>query len=482
MINLLSARDKRYLDILESLFDSDSLTLDDLAVITRSSKRTVQNDIQGLNSCVAPLEITTSHKTGCSLIIPNNYSIDYVYQLILNQSIEYQLLEAVFFLKHESMEACSEALFISTSSLKRLIKRINQRIVPLGFKVVTAPLDLVGDEELICQLLENYLGEKYQSDEYPFTKAQLDVVDKLIELIAPHNYRVYQTMDYLKRKLLVRILRLKRNISKNICIEATVDLSYFFSECDHKRLVLEFKNAFGFILDNESWNFLLKDFITTQILTSIEEMEEVRLSNDIIRKKISKLEKICELVSIELDIPLINKKEMLLELYNETEVRRKNEFFIFDRQKRFLKLFAKENPDVYAQLVNLPVLKEQIDKKKFLDVIYTILTKWENLYHEIKKKDAEIKVGVLMDFDFNYSTFITSVLREHFNKRINFENIVIEDIGTLAAAQSKFNFIVTNISHIDLLKIPIVCTNLYPDETDFNKIKACILSVSEVAI
>lgn len=482
MINLLSARDKRYLDILESLFDSDSLTLDDLAEITRSSKRTVQNDIQSLNGCVAPLEITTSHKTGCTLIIPDNYSIDYIYQLILNQSIEYQLLEAVFFLKHDSMEACSEALFISTSSLKRLIKKINQRIIPIGFKVSTAPLDLVGDEELICQLLENYLGEKYQSNEYPFTKSQLEVVDQLIELIAPHNYRVYQTIDYLKRKLLIRILRLKRNISKNIEVKETVDLSHFFCEVAHKRLVLEFKNAFGFMLDNDSWNFLLKDFITTQILTSLDEMNEARLKDDMVSNKIAKLENICELVSLELDIPLINKDEMLLELYNETEVRRKNEFFIFNRQNRFLKLFAKENPDIYSQLVSLPVLREQLTEDNFFDVVYTILTKWKNLYHEIKKKDVEIKVGVLMDFDFNYSTFITSVLREHFNKRVNFENIVIENIHTLATTESKFNFIITNISHIDLLQIPIVCTNLYPDETDFNKIKECILSVSEVAI
>ena len=482
MIHLLSARDKRYLDILECLFDTESLTLDDLAIITQSSKRTVQNDIHGLNGCITPLAITTSHKTGCALIIPDNYSIDYIYQLILNQSIEYQLLEAVFFSKYDSMEACSEALFISTSSLKRLIKRINQRIVHLGFKIDTAPLDLIGDEELICQLLENYLGEKYRLGNYPFTKDQLEVVDQLVELIAPHGYHVYQTMDYLKRKLLIRIVRLKRNLRQNICLEGTVDLSRYASKENYERLVLAFRNAFGFRLDNEGWNFILHDFITPQILTSSEEMEEVSASNLLIQNKLKKLEQLVTSISEELSIPLMNQKELVLELYNETEVRKKNHFFIFDRQKRFLKLFAKENPTVYSQLVNLPALKAGLKSDKFFDVIYTLLTKWENLYHEIKKKDTEIKVGVFMDFDFNYSSFIASVLTEHFHKRVNFENVVIEDIQTLTTSQSKFSFIVTNMSHISLPKIPIVCTNLYPDATDFNKIKECIVTASGVAI
>jgi len=64
-------------------------------------------------------------KYGVKLILPAYFQMESIYQKILADNVNYQILECVYQEKLESIEDYAENLFTSTSSIVRSIKQIN---------------------------------------------------------------------------------------------------------------------------------------------------------------------------------------------------------------------------------------------------------------------------------------------------------------------------------------------------------------------
>nr|WP_081884466.1 helix-turn-helix domain-containing protein [Carnobacterium alterfunditum] len=64
-------------------------------------------------------------KYGVKLILPAYFQMESVYQEILADNVNYQILECLYQEKLESIEDYAENLFTSTSSIVRSIKQIN---------------------------------------------------------------------------------------------------------------------------------------------------------------------------------------------------------------------------------------------------------------------------------------------------------------------------------------------------------------------
>ena len=83
----------------------------------------------------------------------------FIYSKILSKSLEYTLLETLFFRRVSSKDDLSDSLYISETQVSRIINRINQVISKYEFKI-NNHLDIVGNEGILeiffCLFAEKY--------------------------------------------------------------------------------------------------------------------------------------------------------------------------------------------------------------------------------------------------------------------------------------------------------------------------------------
>lgn len=104
-------------------------------------------------------------------MIPTNYSRTLIYSYILSDSLEFKLLETVFFLESFSTESLAEKLFISASTLRRLIKTMNKKLVKYNFYISSSPYKLIGSETAIRNFIIHLFFEKYSRQITLFLKS-----------------------------------------------------------------------------------------------------------------------------------------------------------------------------------------------------------------------------------------------------------------------------------------------------------------------
>lgn len=92
-----------------------------------------------------------------------------VYQKALRESPSLKLLELLFFRDFSSLEELAEELFVSLSTLKRLIKKTNTYLShTFAISIVTSPVQVSGDERQIRLFYLKYFSEAYKISEWPF--------------------------------------------------------------------------------------------------------------------------------------------------------------------------------------------------------------------------------------------------------------------------------------------------------------------------
>ena len=145
MREILDGRLKRQLKILEILWDTQWMTTAELAEMIESSEKTTRNDLSQINEMIAPLTIETSFRSGVLLKKNLKTPKAFIYSKILSKSLEYTLLETLFFRRVSSKDDLSDSLYISETQVSRVINRINQVISKYEFQI-NNHLDIVGNE------------------------------------------------------------------------------------------------------------------------------------------------------------------------------------------------------------------------------------------------------------------------------------------------------------------------------------------------
>lgn len=158
-----------------------------------------------------PLHITTHNFDGIFLDIPQNYTVEYLYETILSNSTEFKIIETVFFDKTHTVDSLAEKLYLSTSTVRRLIKRINEALVSEDFSISLTPLKIVGNETNICNFIIYYISEKYTGRKKPFSRIQLNVLDKMfISATKSNGHTVnFPQIEKLRIWIMVIIIRLQ---------------------------------------------------------------------------------------------------------------------------------------------------------------------------------------------------------------------------------------------------------------------------------
>lgn len=121
--NLLSEKDERLLQLTELVYKEEGLLIRDICVSLNMTNKTLKTDIERANELFSPIQILETGKGGLKLVIPKNYSIAYIYNCFLLESKEFNILEKLLFCEQYSVDNLAEDMYISSSSLRRIIKK-----------------------------------------------------------------------------------------------------------------------------------------------------------------------------------------------------------------------------------------------------------------------------------------------------------------------------------------------------------------------
>ena len=100
MLNILSKKMKRQLLLLELLFEGETYRFQDLESQLKCSSKTLRNDLMDIDSYAKEINIHTDRENGIFAEIAPHVTEEYIYRIIMNESIEYQVLEAIVLNKY----------------------------------------------------------------------------------------------------------------------------------------------------------------------------------------------------------------------------------------------------------------------------------------------------------------------------------------------------------------------------------------------
>ncbi|WP_231122483.1 helix-turn-helix domain-containing protein [Bacillus thuringiensis] len=311
-----------------------------------------------MNQEFQPFQIETSIK-GVRLTYPSQYSADFIYQKILSLSPEFSFIERIFFDESDDIETIAEELFLSTSTLRRIITKWNVYLKQYEIYISTNPCKIMGNEQNIRSIMVHYFYEKYGVTRTPFQEKQLQVLDQLFLYVTQKNQIQLNFPDLIRIRYwtMVNVIRLQHHHMKAVSEDFfnPLDVSIF----ENSPFCQLFRDTFSLEFNHETAYQLFSIFFNHHYAFTYEQLENMvqQKSNDA-WKIVPEILSLLQRLSDKLHVPLQNEKKIILELYNLQTMNYGR--FILHEKRRF---FSEHHSHEFSYFVLL--LKEELTHFQF---------------------------------------------------------------------------------------------------------------------
>lgn len=458
MKSILSTAHKRQLSIIEHLYDEESISIKKLSKLLTVSEKTISHDVQELNALIDPSQISISPILGLSLSIRPDMSIESIYSLFLFNSLEFEIIEKIFFKKIKSLDSLSESLFISTSTLRRIILTINKTLHTINFQIDLKTLDLIGNETQICNFMIHYFDEKYRDSSIVFSKMQLKALDMLfLDFFKQEQIQAnYPDLEKLRIWSMVILTRIKNDHRFNYSKEEHDKIpKQFINNFFAKKI---FKQVFSIPLTPDIFFQTFYFFLNSNYCKSFEQLQELSNKNIETAEFIVALNLLLESVSSKLSIELRNRDLLILDLFNANALYYGKSYILYDKNQANIESMTHNYSDFYQ------FLKEEIEHNNFIkkqnwskDAInsffYMMITHWPDLAHSIEKKIPVFSVAMFFNTDIEHVTMLQDRLSYFFQHRMNFTILNSLTISDLKKTVHQHDLLLTNLFNLDIKTI-----------------------------
>lgn len=477
MREILDGRLKRQLNILEILWETEWITTAELAEKIDSSEKTIRNDLSQINEIIAPLSIETSFRAGIILKKDLTTPKSFIYSKILENSLEYTLLETIFLRKASSKEELSDILYISETQVSRVINRINQEIRFFDFQI-TNHIEIIGNEGNIRDFFAIYFSEKYHLPEKLIQQEEINLISDIIEMfikentvwaVANNDHHLF--LGNIKFQLFVCLVRLKQGYK----IE-TNEIPFCFSHLvNEKNMVEKIHTIFDMEeMEEENLKQLFYEFYQPINPTSRFHSEGIDIDSVFIKKQIGQ---VITLLEDQFGLLCDNRDKLIHDIYWTTMSSIRPTYILYDKKTEFFENTLRVSPDlvtalrdeffdIYFSLGNpfFSYLDEMIHQS-----IFKLLTSWSELWIQVRKNKASIKVALLLDSSYDHMRMLKEEIQFYFR-----QNIKIEIISPFTRIQKvylqKFDCLLTNVYFPDYFGIPTIGISSYLDEDVIDKL------------
>lgn len=417
-----------------------------IAYLTEHSERIGHKDsdlckvlgssLSTLQACVANLQFIDSvgsitYEEGYLTIEYNDHcGLQEVYQKAMRESQSLQLLSTLFFNEFGSLEELAEELFISLSTLKRLITRTNSYLKKeFGIKISTRPVMVIGDEHQIRLFYLKYFSEAYTISEWPFEDiVNQSNLERLITLMGKQtdvtiDFALFQHLKVLSSVNLIRFyqgfaINRKDQGLEHLFIEALKD------SLEMKDLSSLFDLRFDIPLEETALSEIFSNYLNDGLeLGPLMQLKGEKKEKEAPVRNIVSWISLLDDMERTLTLSISNKYDLARHLQNtiilEEEVISAN-FLIYNYKKEYLKYFYKHYRVIYETFVayssDLLVTEDQeISERTMEHLLYCLFTTWENIFLEISRSRHKLKLLVIEKSYSNVANFLKRYFGEFFD-------------------------------------------------------------------
>lgn len=428
MRHLLNQTENRQLLLAEILQDKDDwITLSELSKILDCSVRVLKDDLAHFKNNFTELAIETSNN-GIRLNKINNTGLKSFYQHILHHSTAYNLLEIIFLEEHISVVDLIERLYVSSSTIYRLIDQINEVLEERNFKIETNPCRIVGSESDIRYFFYNFFHEKYSGLEWPYPNLDENGLDLFLNFFIKftHMDADFAYYNIFKTVSAVNLIRYKQghfvNIS-NIHVnfdEIIPDLTVYQETFSY------FEETNQVKVDNMLIQQIFTPYISEEFSLNYERLIEKTKTQQKLSAEVAFLDDMLEDLSKTHQLSLNNKETVLLNIMNAAYLEYKEPrsgYILHNHNLEFASKIESEFPFFYKNLYQATKNYRQLIGKPLIDdgiffMMYTIFIFWEDLLPELRRKFDKIKILVISDQHVSHSKTIKDIIEYEFNEQI----------------------------------------------------------------
>lgn len=469
MKKLLSNRYRRQLELIEILLQKkDWVHLKDLADTLDCTTRILKEDLSQLRVAFEDIDFQSSTR-GVRIAQPDSLNIERVYHYFFEESVNFSLLEYLFFHHHISADELAQRFDISLSTLYHVVHKISKTLQEkYNITIRLNPVRLVGDEMDIRYFYAQYFAERYFFLDWPFEEFPKKVVQELVfyfyqPMHFPMNFATLQMVNMI---LAVNLYRIKAGYFSHIPTKTATEFYPYY------RLLPDFdeKNAYftqklGIPLTAENIEQMFISFTQTHFFISIESFRISRQQNHYTKKSYELLVEIIQKVSHQYKLKIDNAEELIWYLHNTAHLERQeifSDYLLFNKKKRTVDLYQHYFPDFFGTLrQELHQYRRELQRPDHGDnleqLVYTFFTHGNKILAQLLTNTPPIKVLVISNFDNAHSMTLIDILSYYSANHFSFNSWEDLDISAQKLNESHYDIVIANFL-IPGIEKPFICT------------------------
>ncbi len=470
---LLSKRQQRQLNIIEILNESESwIHISEIAKAVKSSTRVILDDVRELKGLDDIFTLETSID-GIRISFLKNRSVQNYYSYILKNSPSFQILEYIFFNDSCTASQVSETLFLSVSTVRRLVAEINKGLFTrYKIQIELSPCHLVGDETEIRYFFSQYFSERMTCYEWPFDFSQRFLTDLIKFFADVVNITLdYPRINFCKIVTAVNIVRLRHGYKLNIKTQSKSIYDQLISHQNSNNVISEFEKEFNLSFDYDILADLFITFSKDDFIYSHDNFLEIIKISPYMKLSYVTLETGLDKIAKAYDLEITNKGSLIVDVHNAEHMRNiqiNSSFLIHDYKKEFVKNMFDRYPRLTSGFYQMVIsyrstLNRPHDNSMITQLIYTLFTHWQGLRGQIQCKQLSVHIVTISSFDQYHAMFLRDSLQNIFGGIITAEAYDGLDIDAKTLSSLKCDFLVGNVNIPVELPFPYVLVNASPN-------------------
>lgn len=469
MRKLLNSRSLRHLNLLEILYCNEWMTTKAISEEVGLSERLIRSDIAYLNRGLEFFEIQYAKKYGYCLTLFDNYSKSAIYKYILKDSLEFNFLEILAFGTGFSASTICKHLYISQSTLGRLVNRLNQKLKSSKMEITSHPYRITGDESLIRQFLIHLMLEKYQKATAVFSDDSLNLVNDMIVMLEEQDEpKIEYTDKYIMQVcLLVSVTRTKNN--HKIPINNDVSNVFYQNIISDKNSLKKIEKIFCKPITIPLLQQIFDVFLLESYLKSNVEYE----SSVFFIKRQDHYRHLLNKLSVALDFEISNAEHVLNCLLNEESRKYQSNCLLYNKRKDFImnshtnfsafyNLFVREYRKIFKDL--------SYSDNIMFNRCYCVLVNWDKLLERLEKK-KDITICLHFNVAERHQYFLAQYVKQALEMDCNLTIINEISVETLEQNAANYSLVLTNKEGLTLGSTPVIACSLFPDQKKRQLIK-----------
>ncbi|WP_035052349.1 helix-turn-helix domain-containing protein [Carnobacterium pleistocenium] len=460
MRDVLEANERRRLEVIEYLYTSNRwLTLREIAQNIASSERILKQDMTLLREQFSREVLQTSHR-GIRLVLPSNKDIDDIYRHILKNSLAFNFIEQLIYDETKTVAKLAEELFVSQSTLTRLIKKINVSLKKsYCVQVQTKPCKMISEsEENIRYFYISYFSERYSNFDWPYKTIDQSFFEQLLLFLANALDFPLDFADFkrLKNWTAIPYLRIQQGHYVTIKSDRYSNMVPDFTNFQH--LARAIKKRTGDTLNVAFIEQLFSIFINNDFALSYDFLIEAAKNDPVINEKVSYHATLLDYLSDQVQISIPNRNHLIKEMYNISHFAFKTKqgdyplpFILFDPKKQFIQSMEELFPHfITAAFTTLDMYEQKMhetySESARYEIIYTLLIHWDHLLPDLYNQKGKFHLLIISDLDFEHARMIQYLLHHYFKQEITTEIYMKPTVSIEQIKKQPHDFLVTTFS------------------------------------